>query len=57
MAVGYFEALKRAKEHESAGESDEVLAYNRVAENCRKRLAKYGFVPEIVNGAAKAVHR
>lgn len=55
MAVGYFEALARADERDSAGESDEALAYRQLAESCRKDLMKYGFVPEILDGVAKAV--
>jgi len=55
MAAGYFDALARADEHESTGEVDEALAYRQIAERSRKDLAKYGYVPGMLDGIAKAV--
>jgi hypothetical protein len=54
LAASYFDALERADEHESTGEADEARSYHNLAEECRKELAKYGFVPEKVDGTPKA---
>lgn len=54
MATGYFKALSRADECESAGDLAEALAYRQLAERCRKDLENYGFVPSMLGGTAKA---
>ena len=55
LAGMHFDCLSQAEQHDAAGETQEAYEARKTAETCRKDMAKYGFVPKIVDGVAKAL--
>jgi hypothetical protein len=55
LARMHFDCLQRAAQQEVEGNSKEAVDFRITAEKCRMSMAKYGFLPTIIDDQARAV--